>query len=57
MTPTTPEQIKSACNDLAECMMVEHAIREEKLDCDKRERLAHSNTMAAKDALKDLSIW
>ena len=57
MPKISPEQIKQACNELAECMMVEHAIREEKLDCDKRERLAHSNTMAAKDALKDLSIW
>jgi hypothetical protein len=57
MNKTSPNEIKQACNELAECMMVEHAIREEKLDCDKRERLAHSNTMAAKDALKDLSIW
>ena len=57
MTPTTPEQIKSACNDLAECMMVEHALQEQEVTVKAELRLAHSKTMAAKDALKDLSIW
>jgi hypothetical protein len=34
MPKTTPEQIKSACNDLAECMMVEHALQEQEVVMD-----------------------